>query len=720
VPNLGPNAIQIADFNGDGKEDVALEGTGNEITVLLGIGDGTFTTKTTDLPPGPNSFYSNMAVGDFNGDGIPDLAVASAPSSSVPGTVAVLLGNGDGTFTAAAASPATGIGPQSVVTGDFNSDGNLDLAVVSVGYGTSPGSIIILLGEGNGDFKPAGASLSQSGYHLVSGDFNGDGNLDLAVMTGDSVAVFLGKGNGAFTPGGTIPNLAYSSSMAVGDFNGDGIADLALSQNLLVMFGDGKGNFTPAQSGFLQGPDNLFWLAAADFNGDGIADLASPGTQAAKVLLTENHISTATVSEVAPPLAPGPIQVAASYDGDSHYQASGSPTIDIPRANPALSLATSTDAIALGSSVTLTATLTGAIDNVAPTGYVTFTSGAELLGTVQLSGGGTASVTTGAFGLGCHGVKANYDGDSNYSGVSSAAAYLWVAGAGQPIQPPFTLVPSASSISFGGAVSFTGTLDLRCHIPGGQVTFFSGYNLLGAAALNASGVTTFSTNQLAGGMNTITAQTAGGVNYPPVTSSGAKVTVNPVASSVNLSAYPPLFAQGSPLTMTAVLTGIPGFAGPTGAVTFTAGSHVLGTATANGGIATLSTTALLAGTHSIVATYAGDNNYLAAVSSAVDVRATGNTIPVVKLTASAVSVLYGVSVKFTAKLTGSGTAPTGTVILFDGASPLDAVTVGSSGVVTFTTDLLAVGQHQITAAYQGNGVYAPASSAPLDVTVSFQ
>ena len=204
----GLGEMVIADFNGDGIPDVVT----NAVAVLLGNGDGTFTTKWTD--PGANA----VAVGDFNSDGIPDLAVASGRSA---GTLTVLLGKGDGTFTinsTAAVEP----NPQGVTVGDFNGDGIPDLVTWNNG---TPSQLDILLGNGNGTFS-AGPQISfgSQAASVVVGDFRGDGIQDLAVLFSfNMVDILLGKGDGTFTISSTLTVDFGAGELVAGDFNGDGI-----------------------------------------------------------------------------------------------------------------------------------------------------------------------------------------------------------------------------------------------------------------------------------------------------------------------------------------------------------------------------------------------------------------------------------------------------------------------------------------------------------------
>ena len=173
----------------------------------------------------------SIAIGDFNGDGIPDLAVVNGTylmdAQSSP--VTILLGNGDGTFTAMPISPSVGPYPVSIAVGDFNGDGNEDLVV-----GNVDDTLTVLMGNGNGTFTAAPISPAAGGYPHVTAvsDFNGDGNLDLAVANGnEAIKILLGDGDGTFVAAEGNPNTSASvTSLATGDFNGDGIPDLVAVQ----------------------------------------------------------------------------------------------------------------------------------------------------------------------------------------------------------------------------------------------------------------------------------------------------------------------------------------------------------------------------------------------------------------------------------------------------------------------------------------------------------
>src|SRR5216684_3491351 len=276
-----PFSVAVSDFNGDGVVDLAVaDSAAIEVSILLGYGDGSFeVTPALRVPVNPVS----VAAGDFNGDGVPDLAVVNMGTSPsyVDGTVSVLLGNGDGRFQEAR-SFAAGSLPSSVAVGDFNGDGLPDLAVAN--DHPSMGTVAVLLGNGDGSFQTArsfGAGSHPSG--VAVGDFNGDGVPDLAVTNLGSYptyldgggSVLLGIGDGSFQTARSFQAGHGPSFVALSDFNGDGFLDLAVANNLSnyvsVHFGNGDGSFQAAQ-GFWTG-SHPSSVVVSDFNGDGLPDL---------------------------------------------------------------------------------------------------------------------------------------------------------------------------------------------------------------------------------------------------------------------------------------------------------------------------------------------------------------------------------------------------------------------------------------------------------------
>jgi hypothetical protein len=275
--------LAVADVNGDGIPDLVVPTAGAAanyaVSVLLGNGDGTFQPAVAS-PVG--NYSRSIALADLNGDGFPDLVmvhVGTSPDYS-DGSVSVLLGNGDGTFQAAVDYPA-GNAPVGVAVGDFNGDGVPDLAVAN---GNGSRTVSILLGLGNGTFAaPIPYAVGVNPYYnyiathsvLVVQDFNNDGILDIAVAGPPGISILLGNGHGTFQASGDYPAGIGPSSVVVGDFNGDGIPDLAVLNfsGVRILLGNGDGSFQTTPISYVTGAYPTDFVMA-DFNGDGLLDLA--------------------------------------------------------------------------------------------------------------------------------------------------------------------------------------------------------------------------------------------------------------------------------------------------------------------------------------------------------------------------------------------------------------------------------------------------------------
>jgi hypothetical protein len=264
-----PVSVAVGDFNGDGKQDLAVANIGSDnVSVLLGTGTGSF-TAAVNVPVGRYPY--SVVVGDFNGDGKPDLATAN----NVSNNASVLLGDGMGHFSAAA-NFDVGMAPINIAAGDFNGDGKPDLAVAN--YDSN--NVSILLGNGDGNFSPAiNFSVGDEPASVTVGDFNNDGKQDLATADQDSnnVSILLGDGTGNFSAPNTVAAGNGPRSLAVGDFNGDGKQDLAVadisSSNVSLLLGDGTGGFSLAA--ILDVGTNPYSVVVGDFDGDGKQDLAT-------------------------------------------------------------------------------------------------------------------------------------------------------------------------------------------------------------------------------------------------------------------------------------------------------------------------------------------------------------------------------------------------------------------------------------------------------------
>jgi hypothetical protein len=272
------NGIHVADINHDGKQDLIINGkvgTTGYVATMLGNGDKSFQAPVVTNYSGPASAYT--VVGDFNGDGVLDVALIWA------GGVKTMLGNSNGTFQAPVQSFfSTYVGGDGIATADFNGDGILDLVITASDPSSTTGFrfVGLLLGNGDGTFQDI-SQVAGSGANYVGsitaaiGDFNGDGKLDIAtaIQTAGPVIeglinISLGNGDGSFNAGASVPNVpVVTSPLLVGDFNADGNLDLATGG--YFYYGQGNGTF-PTSNGSGNAPTFVY---ALDANNDGLLDV---------------------------------------------------------------------------------------------------------------------------------------------------------------------------------------------------------------------------------------------------------------------------------------------------------------------------------------------------------------------------------------------------------------------------------------------------------------
>src|ERR1035441_9600248 len=282
-----PVYVAVADFNGDGRQDIAVanQGSGN-VTVLLAKAGGGYTSSTVTITGG----ITSIVAADLNGDGKIDLAIGN-PNAS--GNITYLVNDGAGNFTQTAMNPVLNAAPKFVVTPDLNGDGYADVVwsdgsaamsrisstmtsgglfsgfsqLGSAGYAIAPGS-------------PSAYPGTAAGGFTAVGDVNNNGRLDVVVVTNKNDIVTMdGNGSGALIASwwSALPAGKQSKFVALADVNNDGKLDALVTcsdGNVYVMLGNGTGAFTLQGTGTAFGGSSASGVAAGDFNGDGYLDLA--------------------------------------------------------------------------------------------------------------------------------------------------------------------------------------------------------------------------------------------------------------------------------------------------------------------------------------------------------------------------------------------------------------------------------------------------------------
>ncbi len=737
-----PLAIVAGDFNGDGIIDLAVANSGaNNLSIFLGNGDGSFTVSASHPPTGSNP--AAMVVGDFNGDGIPDLAVANGGSS----TVTVELGNGDGTFTPSPLSSETGGQPRSMAIGDFNGDGILDLVVAGGYSGSTPA---VLLGNGDGSFTatvPLTLPQNFAPYSVVTGDFNQDGKLDLAIAnyysTGSSLLIFLGNGDGTFAATAAGPTgIANATELAVADINGDGNPDLVETSyyQLGILLGNGDGSFATATT--LSAGNSPYAIAVADFNGDGTQDLAVTNSNGSAVNILTSQLSqtvTATAAGISP-AGTGTHNVEASYPGDTSYNASVSSTLGLQAqfVTPTVTVTPSSASITTAQALTVTVTVAGSSFNPTPTGSVTLTSGSYTSSAVTLiSGGGSINIPAGSLAIGNETLTVTYTPDT-----VGAATYTTNTGSAQvsvtapaKITPAVSVTPSSSSITAAQALTVTITVagGGGKPVPTGSVTLSSGSYVSSAATLTGGTATiNIPAGALAAGTDALTAaytpDSASSSTYNAASGSGT-VTVTPKATPVvTVTPSASSITTAQPLSVTVTVAGPSGNPSPTGSVALTSGSYASATSPLVGGVATMNIPAgsFTPGNDGLTATYTPDSSSAASYNSATG---TGS-VSVVRITPTLIvsppSTSITTAQAFSVAVTVSGGAgnplPTGSVTLTSGSYASSAVTLnGGIATINIAAGSLAVGADLVAISYtpdSASGAIYNSASGSGSVTIT--
>ncbi len=540
------------------------------------------------------------------------------------------------TLTVSKASTTTGLGLSSS-TSVFGQSVTLTATVAAVapGSGTPTGTVTFFDGAtnlGTGTLSAGVATLSTSalaiGAHSLTATYGADTNFNGSTSSAQTLTV--GKAGT-----GTALGVAPSSSS---------FGQTVTLTATVTATAPGSGTPTGTVT-FFDGATNI---GSGTLNGAGVATM------------TKSNFTVGTHASLT-----------AVFGGDGNFNGSTSSaqSLTVGQASSSTALGVSPSSSTFGQTVTLTATVTSA--GGTPTGTVTFFDGATNIGTGTLNGSGVASMTKSNFTLGTHAsLTAAFGGDTNFSGSTSPAQSLTVNQAGSTT----TLGIAPSSSTFGQSVTFTATVVATSGTATGTVTFKEGVATLGTGTLNGSGIATFSTSSLAVGSHSITASYGGDANVLGSTSGAQTATVALASSSTALTLSASSVTVGSSVTLTATVGGSVGT--PIGTVTFFDGGTTLGTGSLNGaGVATLSTSALTVGNHSLTASYGGSAVYAVSTSTAKSLDVTGGVDLSVTIGNVLSYLIAGSTVTYTLDVANAGPLGATNALLSNGvATGLTAMT----------------------------------------------
>jgi large repetitive protein len=407
--------------------------------------------------------------------------------------------------------------------------------------------------------------------------------------------------------------------------------------------------------------------------------------------------------------------ITATYSGDSNDASSVAVLIQTIKQSPLLVLTVGPNPAVVTANVTLTFTATAPFGT--PSGTVSFYDGTVALSAANLSPSGIATYPTAQLSVGSHNLSVQYAGDAaNASGKSNVVIEVV-----QKAATVTTLGSSSGSATVGAQVTFTAVVtSADGPMPTGTVQFNDGGTSLGSSAVGSNGTAVFSTVSLAPGNHSIVAIYSGDGNDSTSTSASLGESIQQIATATSLSATPNPMSAGGTLNLVASVTAIGSTTNAgtiTGNVTFSEGPTNLGVALVDGsGHAALNLSTLSTGSHSLIASYAGNTNYASSTSPIV-VEVVQSTATTATLTSTAATTLAGLASSFTVVISSPTGIPSGSVAINDGGVSIGQVQLNAQGAATFSTTTLSVGAHTMTAVYAGNTNYNTSTSIPLQHTV---
>ena len=565
--------LQIADFNHDGHADLLFTfqetNSGGKLylrgfMVLPGNGDGTFgnpvityTYNSATPFAGVTSPPEAVSVADLNKDGTPDLLAVSligvyTPGNDIESQLQVYLGNGDGSFTAGAiVIPGVSItvlpAPNTnfpCALADFNKDGKLDLACPGATHTDQP-VLAISLGNGDGTFATPtvtnladGTDYTQGGIEasVTAADFDGDGNVDLAITEGSfGSGILYGNGDGTFTnittSNGLGPkdliNINNGGNAVVADFNGDGKPDILTGNTILL---NAYGSITtpplPTTTTALAASASTITVGSSvTFTATITPAAGSTGTPSGTVTFLDGATTLGTgtlasgvASYSTSALVVGAHSITAVYGGDTNFSGSTSSAVAVtvnvlPVATSTALTASATSAVS-GTSITFTAVVSPASGTTTPTGTVTFADAGASIGTGSLDPTGKATFATTTLAVGSHSITAAYDGSTAFSSSTSSAVSVSItapppADFSVAISPASGTAPASATLTVTPVNGFNAAIAFACSgLPTGASCSFS------PATLTPAGAPLSTTVSFSSSMGAMTRPDLGGHHAP--------------------------------------------------------------------------------------------------------------------------------------------------------------------------------------------------------------
>ena len=534
--------------------------------------------------------------------------------------------------------------------------------------------------DGSGSASLATSAL-EGGGHSITAEYLGDGNYTSATSSAMNEEV-----------GGAVSTVTISSSANPSTYG----QPITLTVNVGSSAGTPSGSvdFYDSTTGTGQGA----YLGSISLN-------AGTATLPISTLTTGWH------------------SIWAAYDGDTNFTASSGSTSQTVQMAATTTVASSApNPSSYGQSVTLTASVSAVSPGTGtPTGTVDFYNGGTDLGSASLDGSGTATLTTSTLGIDWNYLTATYDGSVNFTGSSGPVSQL--------VQPATTTTIASSSpnpSTYGQSITLTATVSAAgqgTSQPTGTVEFYDGGTDLGPAALDGWGNASLTTSSLGVGWNNISASYGGDDNFTGSSNSTASVDVQMATTTTITSSSPDPSVYGEIVTLTAQIGVVsPGGGTPTGTVQFCDECGYLGSATLNAAnSASLAIPNFAVGEHSIWAAYGGDVNFEASTSASID-QEVSTAATATTLSSSPNPSISGEPVTLSAQVSavspGNG-VPTGTVDFFDTTTDTDlgCAWLDSSATANLSTSLLAVGEQNIIASYNGDADFGGSPSPPITQVV---